>query len=316
VRIRPTELGWKGLLLLASLELAFLATSYSNLFFLLIAFCAVLGGLGVVWALQNLRPVRIERIEVGPGPAGQPRPLQVTLGTGGRRCFDLAVRLRCGRERFEVAHAALLRGTLQLDGALPARARGIETVRVQLRSTFPFGLFAASRDTGLTLEIVTHPNPELTAATASALGTAAGAVQGDDGFRSSTVAGLRPFRTGDSLAAVHWKASARRGTAVVKEREREADLATDVVLDRRGAVASFEPALAIAAGHVLATVGSERTLRLLSQDTRFVLGPDRSRIAPVLRWLALAQPLPDDAPPPPSAPGAIRLGGPRPGARP
>ena len=135
MRIRPTELGWKGLLLLASLELAFLATSYSNLFFLLIAFCAVLGGLGVVWALQNLRPVRIERIEVRAGPAGQPRALQVTLTTGKRRCFDLAVRLRCGRERFEVAHTALLRGTLQLDGVLPARARGIETVRVQLRKS-------------------------------------------------------------------------------------------------------------------------------------------------------------------------------------
>ena len=56
--IRPTALGVKGVLLFVALELAFFATDYSNLFFLLLAFSSALGALGAAWSWQNLRNVR------------------------------------------------------------------------------------------------------------------------------------------------------------------------------------------------------------------------------------------------------------------
>ncbi len=45
VSIRPSALGTKGLLLFATMELAFLATNYSNLVFRMLACCAMHGGL-------------------------------------------------------------------------------------------------------------------------------------------------------------------------------------------------------------------------------------------------------------------------------
>lgn len=316
MHIRPTELGWKGLLLLSGLELAFLATAYSNLFFLLIAFCCVLGALGALWSLHNLHRVALVRIETGVGPAGHSRDLRVTLTAPGRTRYDLAVQLGRGRARLEVAHVARWQGTVQLAGTLPPRPRGIETMRVRLRSTFPFGLFAVSRDCATVLEIVTHPDPGHASTTASRQsGHVAGDQHSPDGARSPTVAGLRPFRAGDSPGEVHWKASARRGSAVVKERERDGDLAIDLVLDRRGSAEALEHALALATHHVLTSSAAATTLRLLSQDARFVLGADRHRTALALRWLAGAEPLAPDAPPPPAAPGALRLGGDRSGGR-
>jgi uncharacterized protein (DUF58 family) len=317
VRIRPTELGWKGLLLLGGLEIAFLATAYSNLFFLLIAFCCVVGGLGALWSLHNLHRVDVVRIETAAGPAGHPRDLRVTLTAPGRPRYDVAVQLCRGSERLEVAHAVRWQGSIQLDGTLPARPRGIETMRVRLRSTFPFGLFAVSRDSAQVLEIVSHPDPGQAGAAAARHPRHVGGDQHTpDGARSASVAGLRPFRTGDALGDVHWKATARRGSAVVKERERDGDLAIDLVLDRRGSAEGLELALAVAAAHVLTSDAEATPLRLQSQDARFVLGADRGHAALALRWLAGAEPLPLDAPPPPAAPGAIRLGGARTGGGP
>lgn len=310
MRIRPTELGWKGLLLLASLEVAFLATAYSNLFFLLIAFCCVLGGLGAIWAWANLRPVQLLRLELAAAPAGQRRPVQVTLAAARHARHDIAVLLRAGRQRLELAHGPRVLGSQLLAGELAPRARGIEQLPVLLRSTFPFGLFAVTRASSTAVEVVTYPDPTAGTARVRQAARGRGELAAPGGAaRSSSIAGLRPFRTGDAPGDVHWKASARRGTAVVKEREPEAELATDLVLDRRGDEATFERALSVATAHVLHSQATDAALRLLSQDARFVLGRDRGQATAALRWLAGAQRLPDSAPPPPAAPGAIRLGG-------
>ena len=53
--IRLSALGAKGLLLLAALELAFLATNYSNLFFLLLAFADLAFSLVHATALSAAR---------------------------------------------------------------------------------------------------------------------------------------------------------------------------------------------------------------------------------------------------------------------
>lgn len=307
MRIRPTELGWKGLMLLGALELAFLATSYSNLFFLLITFCCVLGALGAVWALANLRGVAVTLVDVPPAAAGAPRSLLVELRARGRGALDLAVELRLGRTVVEIAHRDHVDGVVRLAGELPARPRGVVPVTtLQLATRHPFGFFAARRVVQIpSLELVTHPDPR----TAMAHGG-----RGDAGERAakagdpaSSIAGLRPFRPGDAPNTVHWPATARRGTPIVKERELEAGDRCDLVLDRRCADAPFESALATATGLLLAAHAQGRSVRLRSQGIDLRLPPDRAGAHHGLRWLAAATPLPPDAPPPPTAPGAVRL---------
>lgn len=307
LRILPTELGCKGLLLLAALELAFLATAYSNLFFLLIVFSCVLGGLGAWWGAGELRGVRVDVAEPEPGPAGHPRSLRLELRAPGRHPLDLAIELRIGKRTCEVAHVDECDGRATLVGTLPALPRGIATAAaVHVATRQPFGFFTVRRCFPLQLSIVSHPDP--------AMATARGARHGDGGTHASTgrssgasFSGLRAFRQGDAPNTVHWAATARRGTPVVKEREHEAGDARVLRLDRRQPTERFERALAEATASVLAVRSDGRPLHLLSQDLDLAVRADRTSQHSALRWLAATTALPADAPPPPQRAGAVLL---------
>jgi uncharacterized protein (DUF58 family) len=302
----------KGLVLLATLELAFLATSYSNLFFLLLAFSGVLGLLGAWWAVTNVRGIAVRRVDVPMAAAGSARDVELEVDTGARRRFDLTFELarECvpakTRELLEIAHATQAASITKLAGTLAAQPRSVAPVTgLAITSHFPFGFFRARLRLPLDLELVTHPQPDDAAAAAR---VAAGDrdTAAARGRRGSTLAGLRPFRTGDAMADVHWKASARRGTAIVKEREPEAAPAMRVVLDRRCDAEALEHGLARIAGMVLAARHG-RPLELLSQAAVFTVDPERGGAAAALRWLAGASTLPPDAEPPPRIAGAVLL---------
>lgn len=309
LRILPTELGCKGLLLLGALELAFLATAYSNLFFLLIVFSCVLGGLGAVWGVRELRGVRVEVAEPPPGPAGHPRPLRLELHAPGRRPLDVAVELRIGKRTHEIAHVDTFDGRTTIQGTLPPLPRGVATTSaVHVVTRQPFGFFSVRRRWPLPLTIVTHPDP--TPAAMAALRRGDG--DGDESRASgraggASFSGLRAFRDGDAPNTVHWAATARRGTPIVKEREREAGSLRVLRLDRRLPAAEFEQALAQATAAVLDVRSSGRPVHLLAQDLDLVVRCDRPSEHAALCWLAAATTLPGDAPAPPQRTGDGRL---------
>jgi uncharacterized protein (DUF58 family) len=293
MRIRPTELGLKGLMLVAALELAFLATSYSNLFFLLIVFCGVLGGVGLLTGVRNLRAVHVLTIDVPPGPAGTPRSLRLALDTG-RRSFDLVCSLGDGADRLTLAPIASVDGRQSLQPELPALPRGVRAVRaLRISSRFPFGLFELSLRRPMSLEIVTYPCPASPDAATRRRGHATHAPGAST--QPATVAGLRPFRSGDPVREVHWKATARRGVPIVKEREGEAGDALTLVVDRRVDADNLDRSLATATAAVLAAPTLPNGLRLVSQGYAVHLPAGQPPPAPVLRWLAEATILPADA---------------------
>lgn len=305
--ILPTELGCKGLLLLGALELAFLATAYSNLFFLLIVFSCVLGGLGAVWGARELRGVRVEIAEPPPGPAGQPRSLRIELHAPGRRPLDVAVELRLGKRTCEVAHVDMFDGRATVQGTLPELPRGIAgTAAVQVVTRQPFGFFSVRRRWPLAMTIVTHPAPT-PADIAAVRSGEAGAHAGTGRASGASFSGLRAFRDGDAPNAVHWAATARRGTPIVKEREPEAGAVRVLRLDRRLPGAAFERALAQATAAVLDVRSSGRPVRLLTQDLDLVVRSDRTSEHAALHWLAAATALPGDAPAPPQRADAVLL---------
>lgn len=294
MRIRPTELGLKGMLLLAALELAYLATSYSNLFFLLIAFCCVLGVVGLLGAIANLRGTTVQLGTLPLAAAGAERPVAVTLRSGRRR-FDLAVTLEAGKSRIELGHAPMVVDTTNTSFTVPGQTRGVRRpTHVRIASRYPFGLFQTSRRWPIDLEIVTHPAP--TPASGRACAGAGERPRATAAAPGSTVAGLRPFRTGDSLSAMHWKATARRGEPIVREREPEAGDTLEVTIDRRCEPAELETALALATGLVLDARAGGARIRLTSQDTSIDAGATGPGTAAALRWLALATTLPAEAP--------------------
>lgn len=300
MRIRPTELGVKGLLLLAALEAAFLATAYSNLFFLLIAFCCVLGVVGLAGAIANLR--RLD-VRLGPIPlaaAGAERPVAVEIA-GERRRFDLAFVLLGDGDPIHLGALPTVDGATKATLTIAGRPRSVfRARRLAIATRHPFGLFQVTTTRSLEVDVVTHPDPRAAeVANDDGRGEAEVALAGAP---SPAVSGLRPFRTGDSLTSMHWKATARRGEPIVKEREHEIGDRVDLVVDRRCDDAALESALATATALVLTARAGGPPLRMCSQEFALDIGPNGDAATAALRWLAGAAVLPRDGAPVANAP--------------
>lgn len=280
--------------LLAALTLAFFATAYSNLFFLLVTTCASLGGLGAVVAAVNLRGVGVAGCELPLAAAGERRAVVVRL-TSAKPRYDLRIALQFADGEVGLGVCPLAAGATAHAAELPPRERGVVALRgVRLSSAWPFGLFTVRRDVPCAGELTTYPAP---AGDARRLAAAAGA-RAAVGSRDASVVGVRGFRTGDSVTDVHWKATARRGAPMVKERELEAPLAAAAVVDRRLPAPRFAEALAGAAADVLEHARLGLPLQLHSQGARLAMSGRRDEQAPLLRWLAAAEPSAADAGPP------------------
>jgi uncharacterized protein (DUF58 family) len=306
VSIRPSALGTKGLLLFATMELAFLATNYSNLFFLMIAFSAALGVLGAWWAIRNLRGLQIRDIEMAAAATGTARAIQLRIEGGTRPRFDLTFQLLLADKHQTVGYAPCTVGAASISDSVPGQPRSLSKLdHVRVVSRFPFGFFVARTTLAIHSELVTYPTPTAFGEHANQVGHAGDGSQVSPG-RGSAVAGLRPFRDGDMMADVHWKATARRGTVVVKERERESEPALDVVLDRRCDSDVFEQVLSQLAAMVLAARHGS-PLRIYSQGAELLVDPDRGGSQDALRWLADVTPLQMDAATPPGPRTAMHL---------
>ncbi|MGE0143544.1 MAG: DUF58 domain-containing protein [Planctomycetota bacterium] len=314
--VAPTRFGLKALAFLAMLVAAFFVSPYSNLFFLQLGFYCVLLVASMFWVARNLAGVSGECVE--------PRPF-ATLADSGTlhaalrkrrgvaRAVGLTVRLNDGTtirlaDRFEVDS----RCDRSVEGRLPRLPRGVHEIRsVTATSAYPLGLWRASRAIAAPREFVVFPAPvdELrlrgrgVGSVLAALGGAVGEPSDD------SIANLREWREGDQPQRIHWRATARRGKWIVKEPELESGDALCVVLDRRIAdPAVFERALAELVTLTLAARESAESLQLVSQGITASFGDRGEPLDRLLRWTALADRLPSDAPSPPIAPaGAFRL---------
>lgn len=300
MQLRPTELGWKGGLLVASLFVAYFATTYSNLLFLLLSFVVAVGTVGALGALGNLRSVAIALEPPPLAPAGQPRALRLTvdLPRGRQAVGDLTLAIELDGSRHELLHAPVLATGTMVTVTLPALPRGVvDMTAVILRSSHPFGLWCAVRKLPVRIRLVTYPAPAartaptwIPLATPSSLHTPSSADAASD-----EVAGLRPYRHGDSPRSVHWRATARRGIPVVREFAPSAADPAVVHVNRNCPPADLEPQLAAAAAAVLAAERDRRPLELRSQALRLASDGSRRQHEALLGWLAAATPLPPTA---------------------
>lgn len=301
MRLRPTGLGAKGSLFFAAVLLLFFATAYSNLFFLLTAFLGALGVLGIAGAWRNLRGVSAELVASEPAASGEPHELRIRVtGPRDKNVYGVlvdAVVDGCARC---VAEVAVVRAGETIDAALKGMPRGVHAIEaLVVRSRHPFGVCMATTTAPARGEVVAHPKPA-DAQDAGARGRGGDGTKPPGGDEES-LAGLREWRQGDSVRHIHWKATARRGSPIVKDFERHGGEGVDLVIDRRCDLATLEAALSEATRCVLEARATRQALRLRSQDADLALDADRPEVAPLLRWLAKAMPLPHDAPPPPAA---------------
>jgi uncharacterized protein (DUF58 family) len=288
----------KALLFWLLLLGAFFATSYFNLLFLLLVFLTVLGALNLFWTLANLAGVEAAVTEPEPVPAGAGGPFRSLVSSGRRARYGLRIVLElAGGGRIEGA-AAVVRGDAVIEGRMPPLPRGLYAVRrARIVSDWPLGLCAVSKAVSAPARIVVYPAPAVPAAAAGRGGEGEAAAARARGLLQPS--GLREYRSSDEPRSIHWRASACRGTLVVKEWEGGLGEGAEVCLDRRAEPQALESALSVATALALAAREAKERLTLHSQGLSATYGRDHRPWNELLAWLAGADALPAGGPPPP-----------------
>lgn len=172
-------------------------------------------------------------------------------------------------------------GRARVGYELPARRGRYRLGPARLLAWDPLGLFHSERMVGLRTTTVALPRYwRLEARPRAAVG--------DAGLRPSArrgtgpdFYGLRHYRPGDSLRDVHWRTTARLGTPVVKERERESQEPVTLVVDLQD-VAGLDGRVRAAASLARLALGGEREVTLRAGATAHCVGDWRAALA----WLA------------------------------
>lgn len=182
----------------------------------------------------------------------------------------------------------------------PLRRGIVNFARIDCARADPLGISFATSRIALTQALLVLPRhysiPLFAVSTAGSAApdrtAAPGAVHGSHEFHA-----LREYRTGDSLRHVHWRASAKRGTPVVKQfvdgQQAELTLLLDTASDDR----LFESLVEVVASLVLAANHQRtRLLELLLLDARLAAPniPPAPSAQSLLETLALLTPAATD----------------------
>jgi uncharacterized protein (DUF58 family) len=194
-------------------------------------FAFTLFAIGIVWPIVSLAGVRVSVVAPTDATVGDIVALHVAV-TGRAARVDV---------RALDPPGIWWRTSVPASGTLPHAAvrRGVfGSVRIQLRTSAPLGVFVRTRTLRVDLEApitvaprptvaaaVLHPVPDERVSTGAALFTRGG---GD------TVRAVRPYAPGDPARLVHWPTSARRGEIVVREHEPPPAHGVALVVDLRG----------------------------------------------------------------------------------
>jgi uncharacterized protein (DUF58 family) len=181
-----------------------------------------------------------------------------------------------------------------------------EAFRIVTR--FPFGFLQKSRRIDLNTEALVYPSVEPTDEYLEILRGLQGALESLSKGRGQDLYALRNYVPTDSARYVHWKASARSGSLMVREFTREDDCRVLLVLDphvtpvatTRSAPVSetaterFERAVTLCASLAWHFYERNALLQFRTAGMESELAPAERIIFQVLRQLALSQPLPAD----------------------
>jgi uncharacterized protein (DUF58 family) len=198
------------------------------------------------------------------------------------------------------------RGHAQQTVPISFPARGVyrqDAFRIVTR--FPFGFLQKAHRVDLRTEALVYPSVEPTREFFEILPGLQGAMESLVKGRGQDLYALRDYVPTDSARHVHWKASARLGSLMVREFTREDETRILLVLDPhifsamseeapRAATDRFERAVTLCAGIAWHFFERNAQLQFRSAGMETPLAPAEETIFAILRHLAMAQPLPPD----------------------
>ena len=175
--------------------------------------------------------------------------------------------------------------------------RGIhvqDTFRIVTR--FPFGFLQKTRRVALKSEALVYPSVDTSSELTEMFPGIEGSIESYNKGRGQDLHGLREYLPNDSARHVHWKASARTGSLMVREFAREDDCRVLLVLDPysgnadRGEQERFERAVTLCAGIAWHFYERNAQLEFRGAGIETDLAPAEENIFPILRYLAVARP--------------------------
>src|SRR4029077_19809218 len=176
---------------------------------------------------------------------------------------------------------------------------------LRIVTRFPFGFLQKAHRVALRTEALVYPSVEPTREFLEILPGLEGAMESLAKGRGQDLYALRDYVPTDSARHVHWKASARLGSLMVREFTREVDARVLLVLVPHSssrdigtvpqiAADRFERAVTLCAGLAWHFFERNAQLQFRSAGLETSLAPAEENIFAILRHLALAQPLPPD----------------------
>lgn len=118
---------------------------------------------------------------------------------------------------------------------VPAQRGPLRLAGFRVSTRFPFGLFAKACILELASDALVYPAVSAASRPRAAhVGEGEGLTGPSRPETGSEVVGLRPFSPGDSLRRVHWRATLRRGTPVVRQTEEPRASEAAIYLATRG----------------------------------------------------------------------------------
>jgi uncharacterized protein (DUF58 family) len=181
-----------------------------------------------------------------------------------------------------------------------------DTFRIVTR--FPFGFLQKARRLDMATEAVVYPSVAPSSEFVEILPGLQGALESLSKGRGQDLYALRDYMANDSVRHVHWKASARLGSLMVREFTREDDCRVLLVLDPhissvlqpgsaptdQTASERFERAVTLCAALTWHFYERAALLQFRSAGVETRLAPAEEIVFLILRHLAMANPLPPD----------------------
>lgn len=305
--LRPTRAGWLFFAITLGVGFAALNTG-NNLMYLVLSLMLAFLLLSGVLSESSLRGIRVRRQLPRELYAGFDNKIVLEISNNQRRVAAFAVVVEDRRAAPEPAPSdrprvfALRVGageTLRCAyGFRPERRGRVIFEEFQIFTRFPFGLFSKSltlpANQGALVYPALEPAPSL-----QNFGSPR-----DAGERLSAPAGsgadaigLRGYASGDSLRRIHWRASMRRRSLLVREVESEHEVEVEVRLRTRGVQPGerFERSVGWAASEIGALLDAGSRVTLRTDDDLIDAGAGARQRARLLTYLALVEPSGDTA---------------------
>jgi uncharacterized protein (DUF58 family) len=312
---KVTRAGWFYIAGIILISLAALNTGNNLLFLILASLIAIILMSGILSSITlsgvAMRLQLPEHIFAG-------QPIRASIELENEKLtlpsFSLRVEAVTGKNS---SAAALLEKPVYFP-YLPKRGRVHQTVPIsfpargvyrqdafRIVTRFPFGFLQKSHRLELRTEALVYPSVEPTREFFEILPGLQGAMESLVKGRGQDLYALRDYMPTDSARHVHWKASARLGSLMVREFTREDDTRVLLVLDPhistlasgempQVATDRFERAVTLCAGIAWYFFERNALLQFRSASVETPLAPAEETIFAILRHLALAQPLPPD----------------------